>query len=77
MSMNMLPEWVMSTLVDLASKAPFGNRRVQLGIAFDGWFLPQEMVVDFVKKVRSLSVKLITTHSGQGAVFGSITQPFD
>jgi len=66
----MLPDWVMNTLVELASKAPFGNGRVQLGIAFDGWFLPQGKVVDFVNKVRSLGIKLITTHSGQGPIFG-------
>jgi hypothetical protein len=76
MNMNMLPDWVMSTLVEIASKAPFGEGRVQLGIAFDGWFLPQEVVVDFVTKVRSLGVKLITTHSGQGAVFGFIPESF-
>lgn len=72
MSMNMLPNWVMSTVAELAKKAPFGNGRVQLRIAFDGWSLPQERVVDFVTKARSLGVKLITTHSGQGPVFGSI-----
>jgi hypothetical protein len=73
----MFPDWVMSTLVELASKAPFGNGRVQLGIAFDGWFLPQEMVVDFVTKARSLGVKPITSHSGQGAVFGFTPQSFN
>jgi hypothetical protein len=77
MSMDMFPDWVMSTLVQLASKAPFGNGRVQLGISFDGWFLPQDVVVDFVTIVRSLGVKLITTHSAQGPVGGIIPQPFN
>jgi hypothetical protein len=35
----------MSTFESLAAKAPLGNGRVQLGFAFDGFFLPKEIVV--------------------------------
>lgn len=58
----MLADWVMATLEDLSLKALFGDGRVQLGLAFDGLWLPQEVVVGLFEKAKSLGVKLITTH---------------
>ena len=62
MSYDMLPGWVMSTFEELASKAPFGNERVQLGFAFDGLWLPKEILVPLFAKVKEAGVKTITTH---------------
>jgi hypothetical protein len=70
MSQNMLPDWVMNTLVELASSAPFGDGRVSLGFAFDGLFLPKEIVIDLFNKVKSLGIKLITAHSCPHPLFG-------
>ena len=70
MSQDMLPDWVMDTLVELANNAPFGGGRVSLGFAFDGLFLPKEMVVDLFRKVKTLGIKLITIHYASNAVFG-------
>jgi hypothetical protein len=70
MSQILLPDWVMNTLVELANNAPFGDGRVSLGFAFDGLFLPKEIVVDLFNKVKSLGIKLITTHYAPNAVFG-------
>lgn len=70
MSQNILPDWVMNTLVELAKNAPFGDGRVSLGFAFDGLFLPKEIVVDLFNKVKSLGIKLITIHYAPNAVFG-------
>ena len=58
----------MSTLEQLAANGPFANGRVQLGFAFDGLFLPKEVVVPLFKKVKSLGIKVITTHYCRNAV---------
>jgi hypothetical protein len=60
----------MEQLDELAQAAPFGDGRVQLGLAFDGYFLPKETVVDLFKRVRKAGVKLITSHYVRGAIFG-------
>jgi hypothetical protein len=59
---NMLKEWVMKEFEELALKAPFANERVQLGFAFDGMWLPKEVLVPLFEKVKGLGVKTITTH---------------
>ena len=69
----LLEPWVMETLEELASKAPFGNGRVSLGFAFDGWFLPKEMIVDVFEKVKKMGIKLITTHYVRGVLSGEMT----
>lgn len=68
----MLADWVMKTLESLASKAPFGDGRVQLGFAFDGYFLPKEMVIALFDKVKALGIKVITTHYTRNVVTGII-----
>ena len=62
--------WVMDTLGDLAKKAPFGSGRVSLAFAFDGWFLPKEMIVDVFAKVKDMGIKLITTHYSRSVISG-------
>ena len=66
----LLEPWVMDTLGELARKAPFGSGRVSLGFAFDGWFLPREMIVDVFAKVKEMGIKLITTHYGRSVISG-------
>ena len=59
----MLADWVLSTLDSLAAKAPFGDGRVQLGFAFDGFgWLPKEAVVPLLDTVKALGIKVVTTH---------------
>ncbi|KAG0651489.1 5 -deoxyadenosine deaminase [Hyphodiscus hymeniophilus] len=72
---NLLPDWVISTLEALAAKAPFGNGRVVLGFAFDGFFLPKEVIVPLFQKVKSLGIKTWTAHYGQNAAQGSSSLP--
>ncbi|KAJ6606052.1 hypothetical protein DFH09DRAFT_1386467 [Mycena vulgaris] len=71
MAGSLMPDWVQSQLVDLAAKQPFGNGRVRLGFAFDGFFLPKEMVVGLYEQVRGLSIKLITSHYVRNAIMGN------
>lgn len=62
----------MSTFEELVSKAPFGNQRVQLGFAFDGLWLPKEVVVPLIKKVKGLGIKTITSHYVRTPVIGQL-----
>lgn len=65
----------MTTLEELASEAPFGDGRVTLGFAFDGWFLPEPVVQELFRKIKSLGIKLTTHHVSTGPIQG-IT-PYD
>jgi cytosine/adenosine deaminase-related metal-dependent hydrolase len=69
--MDLIPDWFMKQLVELAAQQPFGDGRVYLGWAFDLLFLPKEMVVPMYEQVRKLGIKLITTHVAKNAVFGT------
>jgi hypothetical protein len=62
MNMDLLPPWVMSTLEELVGHSTLLNSRVQLGFAFDGAWLPKEVIVNTFDKVKSLGIKVITTH---------------
>jgi hypothetical protein len=68
---DVLQEWVLNTLKELASKAPFGNGRVTLGLAFDGFYLPKEVVVNLMTSAKDMGIKLITTHYVRNRILGT------
>lgn len=72
----MLEDWVLRQLEDLADNAPYANGRVQIGLAFDGFFLPKETVIDLFERARKAGVKAITSHYVPGSLFGkySVTE---
>lgn len=60
----------MDTFDALASAAPFGDGRVSLGFAFDGFFLPQAMLKPIFDRVHGApSVNVITHHDNSHAMF--------
>ncbi|CRG90207.1 5-methylthioadenosine/S-adenosylhomocysteinedeaminase [Talaromyces islandicus] len=59
---GLLDDWVLEHMRDLGAAAPFGNGRVQLGLAFDGFMLPKEQVVSLYNQARSIGVQVITSH---------------
>ncbi|KAF4610385.1 hypothetical protein G7Y89_g15733 [Cudoniella acicularis] len=59
---NLLEDWVLTTMDELASKSPFGDGRVQIGLAFDGLFLPKEYVVALFERAKAKGIKTITSH---------------
>jgi cytosine/adenosine deaminase-related metal-dependent hydrolase len=61
-----IPEWFLKQLHELATLQPFGNGRVQLGLAWDTWYLPREVIVKLFERARSWGIKLITCHSSRG-----------
>ena len=62
----LLDDWVLNQLNDLTIAAPFGNGRVQIGLAFDGLMLPKDTVISLYDRARSAGVKVITTHYVRG-----------
>ncbi|KAI9760448.1 MAG: hypothetical protein M4579_001641 [Chaenotheca gracillima] len=72
---DLLPEWVMSQLEELAHHQPFGDGRVRLGFAFDGFYLPEKKIQEIFAKVRGLGIKLITSHYLRTAVTGNDERP--
>ncbi|RAL01340.1 Metallo-dependent hydrolase [Aspergillus ibericus CBS 121593] len=63
---NLLDDWVLEQLNDLAAAAPYGDGRVQIGLGFDGLMLPQDTVVSLYDRARKAGVKVITTHYVRG-----------
>lgn len=59
---DMLDDWVFKQLEDLAATVPLGDGRVQLGLGFDGLFLPKDLVVPLYDRARKAGVKVITSH---------------
>ncbi|KAF7375858.1 Metallo-dependent hydrolase [Mycena sanguinolenta] len=65
-----LPDWAMRQLADLAATQPFGNGRVRLGVAFDAYYLPKDVVVSLFENTRRLGVKLFTSHYVRNPLLG-------
>ncbi|KAL7795965.1 hypothetical protein V8C37DRAFT_372667 [Trichoderma ceciliae] len=70
MNPEVLPNWAVEQAEELIKAGPYGDGRVNVGLAFDGLFLPKETVTDLYKRVRQAGAKVITTHYCRGAVFG-------
>lgn len=66
---GLLDDWVIELFESLGTAAPFGDGRVQLGLAFYGFLLPRDQVVSIYNKARKLGVRVITTHYA-GLYFG-------
>ncbi|KAL3471657.1 Metallo-dependent hydrolase [Aspergillus californicus] len=59
---DMLADWVFEQIDALAASLPWVDGRVQLGFAFDGWFLPKELVVGLFERVRKAGITQFTSH---------------
>jgi hypothetical protein len=66
-----VPDWAAKQLADFAANQPFGNGRVRLGVAFDAYYFPKDVVVSLFETARGLGVKLFTSHYVRGALFGT------
>ncbi|KAJ7706690.1 hypothetical protein B0H17DRAFT_1156326 [Mycena rosella] len=69
-SSSSVPDWAATQLADLAAKQPFGNGRVRLGVGFDAYYLPQDVVISIFQNARSAGVKLFTSHYVRNALMG-------
>ncbi|KAF8189549.1 hypothetical protein K438DRAFT_1907333 [Mycena galopus ATCC 62051] len=64
-------DWATKQLAELAANQPFGEGRVRLGVAFDAYYLPKDVVVSLFEHARELGVKLFTSHYLRNpAIFG-------
>lgn len=72
---NLLEDWVLETMDDLADKAPYGKGRVQIDLAFDGYFLPKEIVVGLFERAKSHGIRTITSHFVINALLRSYFLP--
>ncbi|KAH6711853.1 hypothetical protein BKA61DRAFT_97266 [Leptodontidium sp. MPI-SDFR-AT-0119] len=71
LSQNPLAPWVIDLLDELAAKAPFGDDgKVSLGFAFDDLYLPKEVLAGIYGRVKSLGIKVNTTHYVRNALTG-------
>ncbi|KAF5976049.1 cytosine deaminase [Fusarium coicis] len=71
MNPDMLAPWVIDEIQELGNKAPFGDGRVTMGLAFDLWFLPEQVIQDLFKRAREAGFELATTHAVSNPQMGS------
>lgn len=76
MAHDFFPPWVMDTFEKLAAANPMGDGRVLLGFAFDGLFLPKEMLQPIFKRVFDAGAHLYTVHDSVGPMFGNRPSAF-
>ncbi|OBT75791.1 hypothetical protein VF21_05533 [Pseudogymnoascus sp. 05NY08] len=69
-SSDILPSWSLDHLESLTKSQPHANGRLTIGLGFDFYFLPQEVVIGIFERFRKAGVKVITSHVGKNAVFG-------
>jgi hypothetical protein len=67
---EMLPDWLVNQLEELARAGPYGEGRVNIGLGFDALYIPKESVVSLFERARAAGVKLITMHYARGPIFG-------
>jgi cytosine/adenosine deaminase-related metal-dependent hydrolase len=58
----------------LSQEQPFGDGRVQLGLAWDSWYLPKEVVSKIFEQARGWGIKLITTHHNRSPTLGKAVE---
>ncbi|RGP78950.1 hypothetical protein FLONG3_2855 [Fusarium longipes] len=63
MNPEMVASWTLEELQKLGAKAPFGDGRVTMGLAFDLWFLPDEVSQKIFRTAREAGIELATTHA--------------
>lgn len=63
MNGSFIAPWATGTLEELARQAPFGDGRVTLGVAFDLWFLPKEVLVPLFENIKKMGISHITSHT--------------
>jgi cytosine/adenosine deaminase-related metal-dependent hydrolase len=63
MNQEMIASWVLQELRKLGTQAPFGDGRVTMGLAFDLWFLPEQVVQELFQTAREAGINLATTHA--------------
>ncbi|OAL37484.1 hypothetical protein AYO20_03333 [Fonsecaea nubica] len=67
---DLLPEWALKQIADLAQTHNQPGAMVEIGMGFDFWFLPQEMVLGMLAKLRQSGLRVLTSHAGCNAFMG-------
>ncbi|OCK85867.1 Metallo-dependent hydrolase [Lepidopterella palustris CBS 459.81] len=75
MTDKLLEPWILQTLQELGKEAPWAGGRVQLGLAFDMFFLGKDAVVGVFEAAKAAGVKLITSHYSRNAQVGEASVP--
>ncbi|KAF4985778.1 hypothetical protein FGRMN_11103 [Fusarium graminum] len=63
LNQEMIASWTLQEIQDLGHQAPFGEGRVTMGLAFDLWFLPEQVVQEVFQRARDSGIELATTHA--------------
>lgn len=58
--------WFMPMLQDMVGQRPFGDGRMELGLAFDSFGIPREDVKEIFSRARESKLQLITSHHFHG-----------
>ena len=71
---DVIPSWFIHQLHELSQEQPFGEGRVHLGLAWDIWHLPKEVVSKIFEQARGWGIKLITSHHNRSPTLGTTVE---
>ncbi len=67
---ELLPDWALSQIGDWAQQYNHKGAMVEVGMGFDLWFLPKDMVLGMLEGLRAKGLRVLTTHVSQNAFQG-------
>ncbi len=59
---EVVTDWMMDTIEDLAKNSPYGNGRVEMGFGMDEFPYSGDKTAEIFNKVKSWGIKTITSH---------------
>lgn len=72
-SHDFLPDWAMKQLGDLAGKYNRDTANlIEIGLGFDSWFLPKDLVMGTLQSLRKSGIRVVTTHTSRNAFFSKL-----
>ncbi|EXJ57058.1 hypothetical protein A1O7_07402 [Cladophialophora yegresii CBS 114405] len=67
---DLVPEWAVQQLGDLLENHNNAASLVEIGMGFDLWFLPKDMVLGMFQTLRQKGLRLVTSHVARNAFMG-------
>lgn len=71
---DIMPAWALRQLGDLIEKHNTSASLVEVGMGFDLWFLPKDMVLGVFETLRQKGLRLVTSHVGRNAFMGELSR---
>jgi hypothetical protein len=73
---DLIPDWALKQVGEFAQKHNKTSSVVEIGLGFDLWFLPKDMVLPMLENLRQQGLRLVTTHVTRNALMSGFHTGF-